>query len=184
MLKSNIKIWKVFILLPVLVITIPALWYMATGWQPIPNAVPATQQIFRDEFSKAADQAFASLQQSRTQQQMPALTAAIAWQGKLLWAGAAGYADISAHRAASMQSQFRLGSTSKSVTATAIARAVAEGTIALDMPIGQYKSDLPNPQWRELTLRQLLSHTAGLPGYEQNDDWRGLIQSWLKQRHF
>lgn len=184
MLKSNIKRWKFFILLPVLVITIPALWYLATGWQPIPNAVPATQQIFRDEFSKAADQAFASLQQSRTQQQMPALTAAIAWQGKLLWAGAAGYADISTKRAASTQSQFRIGSTSKAVTATAVARAIANGTLQLDVPIARYKANLPNSQWQDLTLRQLLSHTAGLPGYEQNDDWRGLIQSWLKQRHF
>lgn len=184
MLKINMKGWKFWVLLHVLAIAIPVLWYLSIGWQQIPDEVPSTQQIYQQEFSSAADKAFASLQQSRAQQQMPALTAAVAWQGKLLWAGAAGYADIDSKRAASTQSQFRIGSTSKSVTATAIARAVAAGTLNLDVPIRQYKADLPNPAWQNMTLRQLLSHTAGLPGYEQNDDWRGLVQSLLKQRHF
>ena len=184
MLKIRMKGWKFWVLLPVLVIAIPVLWYLSIGWEQIPDEVPATQQIYQQEFSSAADKAFASLQQSRAQQQMPALTAAVSWQGKLLWAGAAGYADISSHRAANTQSQFRIGSTSKAVTATAIARAVAAGTLDLDVPISQYKADLPNPAWQKLTLRQLLSHTAGLPGYEQNDDWRGVVQSLLKQRHF
>lgn len=184
MLKLNKKILKILVLSPVLMIAIPVLWYLNIGWQQIPDQVPATQQIYQDEFSSAAQNAFRSLQHSRAQQQMPALTAAVAWKGKLIWAGAAGYADISTKRAVSTQSQFRIGSTSKAVTATAIARAVAAGTMQLDVAIGRYKSDLPNQKWRELTLRQLLSHTAGLPGYEQNDDWRGLIQSWLKQRHF
>ncbi len=184
MLKMKVKIWKILVLLPVLVIAMPALWYLNTGWQQIPDQVPTTQQIYQEEFTSAAQSAFLSLQQSRAQQQMPALTAAVAWQGKLIWAGAAGYADISTQRAASTQSQFRIGSTSKAVTATAIARATAAGVLQLDVPIDRYKTDLPNPKWRELTLRQLLSHTAGLPGYEQNDDWRGLVQSWLKQRHF
>ncbi|WP_157836195.1 serine hydrolase domain-containing protein [Rheinheimera texasensis] len=180
----NVKIWKILVLLPVMIIVVPALWYLTTGWQQLPDQVPAIQQIYQDEFSSAAQSAFLSLQQSRAQQQMPALTAAVAWQGKLIWAGAAGYADVSSKRAASLQSQFRIGSTSKAVTATAIARAVAAGTLQLDVPIASYKASLPNPQWQVLTLRQLMSHTAGLPGYEQNDDWRGVVQSLLKQRHF
>lgn len=187
MLKFRIKLWKILVLLlllPVLIMALLVLWYLTTDWRQIPDHAPATQQVYQAEFSAAADMAFAALQQSRAQQKMPALTAAVAWQGKLLWAGAAGYADISANRVASSQSQFRIGSTSKAVTATAIARAVAAGTLELDVPIGQYKANLPNPAWQDLTLRQLLSHTAGLPGYEQNDDWRGLVQSLLKQRHF
>lgn len=184
MLKIKLKGWKFWLLLPVLIVAIPVLWYLLIGWHQIPDKVPATQQIYQQEFTSAANNAFASLQQSRAQQQMPALTAAVAWQGKLLWAGAAGYADIESKKAVSTESQFRIGSTSKSVTATAIARAVAAGTLNLDVPIGQYKANLPNPAWQNMTLRQLLSHTAGLPGYEQNDDWRGLVQSLLKQRHF
>lgn len=184
MSKLKMKGWKFLLLLPVLVIAIPVLWYLTIGWQQVPEDAPATQHIYQAEFTSAAGAAFAALQQSRTQQQMPALTAAVAWQGKLLWAGAAGYADISTNLAASTQSQFRIGSTSKAVTATAIARAVATGILQLDVPIGQYKIDLPNSAWQNLTLRQLLSHTAGLPGYEQNDDWRGVVQSLLKQRHF
>ena len=54
MLKIRMKGWKVWALLPLLVIAIPALWYLTIGWEQIPDDVPATQQIYQQEFSSAA----------------------------------------------------------------------------------------------------------------------------------
>jgi CubicO group peptidase (beta-lactamase class C family) len=79
---------------------------------------------------------------------------------------------------------FRIGSTSKAVTATLLARLVDDGIIDLDTPISKYLPDPPNPEWARLTARQLASHTAGLPGYEGNRDWWGLYQTIALQRHF
>ena len=78
---------------------------------------------------------------------------------------------------------FRIGSTSKSLTASAAARLVEKGVVDLDEPISTYKSGLPE-HWRSLTLRQLFSHTAGLPGYGENTDWRGFYDSYFLHKHF
>lgn len=178
--KRTLK-WALYLLaLPV------ALWtgYLTIGWQVLPAEVPVTQQLADNTFGPAADRAMAALQQAQQQRQLPALTAAVVYRGQWIWGGAAGFADVERQVAVDLNSQFRLGSSSKPVTATAIARAVQQGTLALDTPIRQYHASLPNPAWANLTMRQLLSHTAGLPGYEQNTDWPGLWQSWVKQRHF
>lgn len=157
-------------------------WY--SGWLLLPAAVPQQSHVYQADFQQAAEQAMQKLTQAQQQQQFPAITAAVAWQGKLIWAGAAGYADLAEKTAVTTQSRFRIGSTSKAVTATALARAVAAGEIELDSPISRYMPDLPNPAWHSFTLRQLMSHTAGLPGYSENTDRVGAIQSLLKQRNF
>jgi len=156
--------------------------------EPVPLAAPLASTLFQSPLaatlSEAAAAAARQMAVSRAQQQWPGMTAAVAWRGQLLWAGAAGYADLAAQQPVSIHSQFRLGSTSKAVTATVVARAVAAGVVDLDTPIGHYKADLPNPAWQQMTLRQLLSHTAGFPGYDGNTDRIGAIRSWLKWGSF
>lgn len=159
-------------------------WDMLSGWTPLAAETPQQSNVYQAEFETSAQQAMAALRQSQQQGQFPALTAAVAWRGKLLWAGAAGYAEIESQKPASIESQFRIGSTSKAVTATVLARAVAAGVIELDAPISRYKTDLPNSLWQDLTLRQLMSHTAGLPGYKENTDWIGAVHTLLKQAEF
>ncbi|MEL6640930.1 MAG: serine hydrolase domain-containing protein [Pseudomonadota bacterium] len=59
---------------------------------------------------------------------------------------------------------WHIGSISKSFTATLVMQRVDIGDLDLDTPIGTYLSDNSMDQsWQALTLRQLLSHTAGLP---------------------
>lgn len=61
---------------------------------------------------------------------------------------------------------FRIGSVSKSLTATLIMKLVEEGLLELDVPITNYieKFTLQNELYAKIiTLRMLLSHTSGLP---------------------
>ncbi|EGM79143.1 penicillin-binding protein, beta-lactamase class C [Rheinheimera sp. A13L] len=163
-------------------------WELLSGWTnlsaKLSAGVPEQTKVYQPEFQVSAEQAITALKQSQQQGQFPALTAAVAWRGQLLWAGAVGYADLESQKPASIESQFRIGSTSKAVTATALARAMAAGVIELDTPISRYKTDLPNSLWQDLTLRQLMSHTAGFPGYKENTDWIGAVQTLLKQAEF
>ena len=68
--------------------------------------------------------------------------------------------------ATAKDARWHIGSISKSFTSTLIMRLVERGKLALDEPVGRY---LPtyrenmHPDWKMPTLRQLLSHTAGLP---------------------
>ncbi len=59
---------------------------------------------------------------------------------------------------------FNLGSVSEEFTALAILRLYDEGKLDLDSPLVQH---LPELSYNEITLRHLLSHTSGLPDYEQ-----------------
>ncbi|MEJ2209718.1 MAG: serine hydrolase [Anaerolineae bacterium] len=64
------------------------------------------------------------------------------------------------------QTLFRLGSITKSMTTTAIMRLVEEGKLDLDRPANDYVPWLAFSQAGvagEITLRRLLSHSAGLP---------------------
>ena len=154
----------------------------------VPITAPVQSKLYVSPvaatFTESATAAARQLELSRAQQKWPAMTAAVAWRGQLVWAGAAGYADLASQRPATIESQFRLGSTSKAVSATALARAVTAGAVDLDTPIEQYKTDLPNLAWKPMTLRQLMSHTAGFPGYDGNTDRIGAIRSWLKWGEF
>ncbi|MCY6382098.1 serine hydrolase domain-containing protein [Hoeflea prorocentri] len=66
----------------------------------------------------------------------------------------------------STDAQWHIGSITKSFTAALIMRLVDRGTLSLDAPVEDYlpkDKALMHAQWRALTLRQLLSHTSGLP---------------------
>jgi CubicO group peptidase (beta-lactamase class C family) len=61
---------------------------------------------------------------------------------------------------------WHLGSDSKAMTATMIARLVERGVLSWDAPLETLLPDLAadmRPEYRKVTLVQLLSHTAGLP---------------------
>ena len=115
----------------------------------------------------------------------PAISAAVAVDGKIVWAGAAGWADIEARIPATVDTQFRSGSTAKALTGTLLAKMVQEGKIELDKPIALYHAHLPNQRWGKLTPRQLASHSTGLPDYINNtEDWWGYYHLLtLKKRY-
>jgi len=115
---------------------------------------------------------------------MPALSVAVAVEGEVVWSGALGHADIEAGRAADPDTLFRIGSTSKAVTATLFARMSDAGLVDPDAPVSAYLDDLPQADWGNITLRQLASHTAGIVGYEENGDLGGMWSSMRLQRHY
>lgn len=76
---------------------------------------------------------------------------------------AAGFADLATGVAIqARETVFRVASISKPITATALARMVASGSLSLDDPLKEYVPEYPHPG---ITLRHLASHTAGVRGY-------------------
>lgn len=70
------------------------------------------------------------------------------------------------------QTRFRVGSVSKSVTATAVMLLVERGAFALDDPVADTLTEftLRDERFRQITVRQLLSHTSGL-SLQTNDEY-------------
>jgi len=75
---------------------------------------------------------------------------------------ASGLADIEAGVLCSPGTRFQLCSVSKQFTAAAVMLLAESGRLGLDEPVARW---LPGglPQWRQVTLHHLLSHTAGIP---------------------
>src|SRR5690606_37035777 len=70
-----------------------------------------------DETSAEAE---AWLVETRAAIGAPALSAAVSVDGERVWAGVAGYADLAARKAATLETAFRIGSSSKALTSIAI----------------------------------------------------------------
>lgn len=87
----------------------------------------------------------------------------IAENGKIVYEKSFGYADAAAKKLNSTTSTFHIASISKTFTATAILQLAERGKLDLDEPVVKYLKNFPYPQ---ITVRHLLSHSSGLPSYE------------------
>ncbi len=92
------------------------------------------------------------------------LAAAIAVDGRLVWTGGFGHADLQNGVPATAEMVSRIGSISKPVAAVAAMALWDRGRLDLDAPISAYIPDYPDPG-AAVTMRQLMSHTAGVRHY-------------------
>ncbi|MEV4927525.1 serine hydrolase domain-containing protein [Streptomyces roseoverticillatus] len=88
-------------------------------------------------------------------------------EGGRVWRTSSGVADLQDGRRAQPADRFRAGSVTKTFVATVVLQLVAEGRIGLDDPIGRHLPGLVPDQvdGAPVTVRQLLSHTSGIPNY-------------------
>lgn len=112
--------------------------------------------------------ALAEISRLNREMGVPDVSAAVARGGKVIWAQAVGLADLEQQVPASPDDRFRMGSTSKIVTAAILMRLRERGLVDLDAPIGRYRPSLPETH-RALTLRQLAAHLGGVRHYGVRD---------------
>ena len=88
---------------------------------------------------------------------------AVVKEGQILTARGYGFADVAKRKPVDPdKSLFRPGSISKLVTWTAVMQQVDEGKLKLDSDVNQYLDfKIPPFKGKPVTLRQLLTHTAG-----------------------
>ena len=109
----------------------------------------------------------ALIQKEMADQKIPGLTITLVDDQQVLWAEGFGYTDTNRKTPVDTSTLFSIQSMSKSFTATAVMLAVQDGLVDLDEPITTYLPDFhvnsifeEHPE-RRMTLRMLLSHTAG-----------------------
>jgi CubicO group peptidase (beta-lactamase class C family) len=104
-------------------------------------------------------------------QHIPGLSLLIAKDGKIVSAEGFGLANVELEVPAKPETVYQSGSVGKQFTATAVMMLVEQGKIALDDPLTKYFKDAP-AAWNEVTVRELLSHTAGFGDYPEKFDFR------------
>ena len=95
----------------------------------------------------------------------------VALDGRVVSLETAGYADSESKTPMSADTIFWIASQTKPITAAAVMILVDEGRLSLDTPIARIVPELKNMRLRdgtvvpdsEITVRALLSHTAGFP---------------------
>lgn len=130
----------------------------ARSWTP--SAITAATRQAIVEKSTASDQVMTD----RVPANRPGCSAAVAHRGHVLWAGAAGLADLKHKIPDTVDTRFDIASVSKQFTATAILMLQREGKLKTSDPIAKYVPGLP--AWgATVTLDQLIHHTSRIPDY-------------------
>jgi CubicO group peptidase (beta-lactamase class C family) len=104
-------------------------------------------------------------------QHIPGLALLVARGGTIVQAEGFGLANAELQVPVKPETVFQSGSVGKQFTATAVMMLVEEGKVGLDDPLAKYFPNAP-ASWNEVTIRQLLSHTAGFTDYPDKFDFR------------
>lgn len=134
-----------------------------------------------------------TLRKTSDAKEIPGVVAIAASGNDVLYQGAFGKRDLSKPDAMTVDSVFWIASMTKAVTSAGAMQLVEQGKLSLDAPIGSLLPDLAKPQVLEgfdangepklrpaksaITLRQLMTHTAGF-AYNM---WNGDLAVYLEK---
>jgi CubicO group peptidase (beta-lactamase class C family) len=111
------------------------------------------------------------IQAEMQKRQIPGLALLVARDGKIVRARGYGISNVELQVPVRPETLFQSGSMGKQFTATAVMMLAEEGRIHLDDHITKYFTDAP-AAWNQVTVRQLLSHTAGFTDYPDTYNFR------------
>jgi CubicO group peptidase (beta-lactamase class C family) len=98
---------------------------------------------------------------------VPSASIAVVQDGRVVYTKAYGAARLAPPQPATAATRYSIGSVSKQFTATALLLLQQEGRLRLDDPVGKYLPGLT--QGDRVSIRQVLSHTAGYSDYWPED---------------
>src|SRR5271163_2915821 len=102
---------------------------------------------------------------------IPGVALLVSRGGNIVQAEGFGLANVELQVPVKPQTVFQSGSVGKQFTATAVMMLVDEGKVGLNDPLTKYFPNAP-PAWKEVTVRELLSHTAGFGDYPDTFNFR------------
>lgn len=120
-----------------------------------------------------------TLERRMADRNVPGVSVAVFRDGEIVWAEGFGLADVESNRPVTPETLFQAASISKPVAAMAALRLAQDGKVDLDENVNVYLTSwkVPDNEFTKetsVTLRDLLSHTAGLtvhgfPGYARSE---------------
>jgi len=134
-------------------------------WLTLVVTVNANSQSFQ----AGADQFVTSFEKQKGFQGV----ALVARNGKVLFQKGYGNAVEAWGIENTPNTKFELASLTKQFTGAAILLLVQSGKLDLDAPVTRYYPQAPE-SWKQITVRQLVTHTSGLPNNELRDFTKGI----------
>jgi CubicO group peptidase (beta-lactamase class C family) len=125
---------------------------------PHPRTLPDLQEAMKDVLEKA---------------HLPGAGVALVSNGELLWCGGFGKADVASSRDVTCDTEFRVGSISKSFVALALLKLQEEGKINLEARLQDVAPEIPfKNRWEStnpVRIVNLLEHTAGFDDMQASE---------------
>lgn len=104
-------------------------------------------------------------------QQIPGVSLAVVRQGKIAILKSYGFSNLEHKIPVKPETIFQSGSIGKQFTATAVMILAGENKLSLEDKVSKFFPDAPE-SWAQITVRHLLTHTAGLGDYPADFDLR------------
>ena len=128
--------------------------------------------LYAQDFNKAKmDSLFAFLEENG--QGMGSIS--LFQDGKEIYQNSVGHADIANKIKATDKTKYRIGSISKTFTATIIMQLADEKKLDISKTIDQYFPNLPNA--KKITIEHLLRHRSGLHNFTSDEDYLTYMES-------
>jgi CubicO group peptidase (beta-lactamase class C family) len=124
-------------------------------------AIESRAQTPSSSLDSQADVIFSSI----TQENAPGLAVLVRKDGRTLFEKGYGVRDLRTHAKINRYANFRLASFTKQFTAMAAMMLVHDGKLRYDQTLTEIFPGFP-PYGKNITVRDLLNHTGGLPDYE------------------
>jgi len=99
-------------------------------------------------------------------EKIPGAAVAVVKDGALIKLKGYGFSNLEDMVPVHADTLFQSGSLAKQFTAMGVLLLVEQGKVGLDDPVSKYFPNTP-PAWKEIKVRNLLSHTSGIPDYEE-----------------
>ncbi len=100
-------------------------------------------------------------------QQMHGATIAIIQEQRIVYTQGYGLRDVAKALPAQVDTQYEIGSITKQFTAAAVLQLMESGKMSLDAKLATYLPTAPHAS--DVTIRQMLSHTSGIPEYLEGE---------------
>ncbi|MFL5529595.1 MAG: serine hydrolase domain-containing protein [Gemmatimonadaceae bacterium] len=127
-----------------------------------------------------ADKLDAYIEGEMSKQHIPGLSLAVVQDGKVVKSKAYGLANMELNVRATPGTVYQIQSITKSFVACGIMLLVEDGKIGLDDKITKYLNGLPQA-WSDVTVRQMLTHTSGIPSFVQDQGGGAAIVAFAQK---
>lgn len=117
-------------------------------------------ETLRDELARR-------LATAQTEERLPSVSAAVFRGDELVWGQALGLADVEAGREATPQTQYRIGSITKTFTAVGVMQLRDAGELSLDDPLTRFLPESAHGP----TIGRMLAHSSGLQREPPGEIW-------------
>jgi CubicO group peptidase (beta-lactamase class C family) len=151
--------------LPFTIRSLSAVGAFIARFDEIKHNIPIEESRFKNhDPALAAATTDEYIQDEMNKRRIPGLALAVIKNGEIVKMNGYGVANLEHDVPVTPDTVFALASVTKQFTATAIMRLVEQGRLKQDDPIIKYLPRSPR-KWRGITIRHLLTHTAGMTGY-------------------